>query len=597
MSISRQEKLKLAMTNARHILGKENNSDGTANSKLNTLRDVKDSEDTRKGNLIARTKVTTRPTFDLIADKVLGKQERDTQMTELSNNSTLAKIASQRMNKLRDEKQIIEIEDEKFGDEIGFMSDGRPIWTDILDTQRGYSINSQELQVRDTNFKPKWPPILRLSDHKTWKTWSVLEENQRASGACEKVIEKPGKIVNPLLILGKEGTGKSHILHATSQAMIRRQDGNVHLLSVSRLASEDSLPDGWQEAVAHASLIAIDDLHLAKGRIATDIGLLIDYSLNMGVQIITTSRLDSKEWEASRLWEVMKSATSIWVMEPSAPSMITHLRRKASGRALLFDDSMLATIVKYGESQWRAVDAAFEKIALAIESGERIVSAAHVSQILDNAPKERTRVEDFIEKQNLEDIASRVINDTLDHLYSDKSIGGIELKSELPELSDDWEVPDITIDENTQEVSVGIDGKIIPHSTNTLSVDERDKYLLEEERELTGYDQVRVEETVSSIDSITDNLFESVQENHIESAERLASLERELTELANKSRNASVDELIEIADRIGEIEYQLGNISEPPNLVTKTPIKKRKYRVTLDANALVDRRCSLSMQN
>ncbi len=576
MSISRQEKLKLAMTNARHILGKENNSDGTANSKLNTLRNVKDSEDTRKGNLIARTKVTTRPTFDLIADKVLGKQERDTPMTELSNNSTLAKIASQRMNKLRDEKQIIEIEDEKFGDEIGFMSDGRPIWTDILDTQRGYSINSQELQVRDTNFKPKWPPILRLSDHKTWKTWSVLEENQRASGACEKVIEKPGKIVNPLLILGKEGTGKSHILHATSQAMIRRQDGNVHLLSVSRLASEDSLPNGWQEAVAHASLIAIDDLHLAKGRIATDIGLLIDYSLNMGVQIITTSRLDPKEWEASRLWEVMKSATSIWVMEPSAPSMITHLRRKASGRALLFDDSMLATIVKYGESQWRGVDAAFEKIALAIESGERIVSAAHVSKILDNAPKERTRVEDFIEKQNLEDIASRVINDTLDHLYSDKSIGGIELKSELPELSDDWEVPDITIDENTQEVSVGIDGSIISHSTNTLSVDERDKYLLEEERELTGYDQVRVEETVSSIDSITDNLFESVQENHIESAEKLASLERELTELANKSRNASVDELIEIADRIGEIEYQLGNISEPPNLATKTPIKKKK---------------------
>jgi len=576
MSISRQEKLKLAMTNARHILGKEDNSNGTANSKLNTLRDVKDSEDTRKGNLIARTKVTTRPTFDLIADKVLGKQERETPMTELSSNSTLAKIASQRMNKLRDEKQIIEIEDEKFGDEIGFMSDGRPIWTDILDTQRGYSINSQELQVRDTNFKPKWPPILRLSDHKTWKTWSVLEENQRASGACEKVIEKPGKIVNPLLILGKEGTGKSHILHATSQAMMRRQDGNVHLLSVSRLASEDSLPEGWQEAVAHASLIAIDDLHLAKGRIATDIGLLIDYSLNMGVQIITTSRLDPKEWEASRLWEVMKSATSIWVMEPSAPSMITHLRRKASGRALLFDDSMLATIVKYGESQWRGVDAAFEKIALAIESGERIVSAAHVSQILDNAPKERTRVEDFIEKQNLEDLASRVINDTLDHLYSDKSIGGIELKSELPELSDDWEVPDITIDENAQEVSVGIDGKIIPHSTNTLSVDERDKYLLEEERELTGYDQVRVEETVSSIDSITDNLFESVQENHIESAERLASLERELTELANKSRNASVDELIEIADRIGEIEYQLGNISEPPNLVTKTPIKKKK---------------------
>ena len=202
MSISRQEKLNLAMSNARLILGKEESTSGNAKSKLNTLRNVKESEDTRKGNLIARTRVTTKPTFDLIADKVLGKKETETLVDDLSNsNTTLAKIASQRMNKLRDEKQILEIEEDLFGDEIGVMKDGRPIWTDILDNQRGYSINSQELEFKDVNFKPKWPPVLRISNHNTWKTWSVLEENQRASGACEKIVEKPGKIVNPLLIL------------------------------------------------------------------------------------------------------------------------------------------------------------------------------------------------------------------------------------------------------------------------------------------------------------------------------------------------------------------------------------------------------------
>ena len=114
MSITRQEKLKLAMANARNILGKQDNSDGSSNSKLNKLRDVKDSQDTRKGNLIARTKVTTRPTFDLIADNVLGKQEIEPNKIEFTNDTTLAKIASQRMNKLRDEKEIIEIEDELF---------------------------------------------------------------------------------------------------------------------------------------------------------------------------------------------------------------------------------------------------------------------------------------------------------------------------------------------------------------------------------------------------------------------------------------------------------------------------------------------------
>ena len=577
MSISRQEKLKLAMSNARLILGKEDSTSGNAKSKLNTLRNVNESEDTRKGNLIARTRVATKPTFDFIADKVLGKKETETLVDDLSNsNTTLAKIASQRMNKLRDEKQILEIEEDLFGDEIGVMKDGRPIWTDILDNQRGYSINSQELEFKDVNFKPKWPPVLRISNHNTWKTWSVLEENQRASGACEKIVEKPGKMVNPLLILAQEGCGKSHILHATAQAMIRRQDGNVHLLSVSRLASENRLPDGWQEAISHASLVAIDDLHLAKGRIATEIGLLIDYSLNMGVQIIATSRHEPKQWEASRLWEVMKSATSIWIMQPSPAALITHLRRKASGRALLLDDSMLATIVKFGNSQWRSVDAGFEKIALAIESGERIISAANISSILGNSPVEKTVVQEFIEQQSLEDVASKVINETLDHLYSDRAIGGIELKSELPELSDNWEVPNIVINEKIDEDSSVLRENITPHSTNTLTVDERDQYLLQESKELAGFDQVRVDETVSSIDNITQEMFENVQESHIENSERLAELEIELSELAERSRTAEVDELLDIADRIGEIEYQLGNIPLPPQLVAKTPIKKLK---------------------
>ena len=383
-------------------------------------------------------------------------------------------------------------------------------------------------------------------------------------------------MINPLLVLANEGCGKSHILHATAQAMIRRQDGNVHLLSVSRLAGESSLPDGWQEAISHASMVAIDDLHLARGRIATELGLLIDYSLNMGVQIVATSRLEPKHWEASRLWEVMKSATSIWVMQPSSASLITHLRRKASGRALLLDDSMLATIVKFGNSQWRSVDAGFEKIALAIESGERIISAANISSILENSPIEKTVVQEFIEQQSLEDVASKVINETLDHLYSDNAIGGIELKSQLPELSDNWEVPEININEKIDDENSTLEDNMLPHSTNTLTVDERDQYLLQDSKELTGLDQVRVDETVSSIENITQEMFENVQYSHIENSERLARLELELTQLAERSRDAEVDELLEIADRIGEIEYLLGNIPLPPKLVTKTPIKKLK---------------------
>ena len=426
--------------------------------------------------------------------------------------------------------------------------------------------------MKDLSFRPLWPPVQKLSDHNTWKSWHVVEENSRASMACEKVIEKPGITMNPLLILGESGCGKSHILSASVQAMIRRQDGNVHLLSTSSMRGWESLPEGWEDAVAHANLIAIDDLHLADERIATELGLMIDYALNLGVQIIATSRVDSNEWPARRLWEVMRSATSIWIRKPSSSSLITHLRRRASGRALLMDDAMIARIVKHGGSEWRSTDAAFEKLALAIESGERIVNANDVTSILEESPIEKTKVEKFTEREDLEEIAARVISDTLDHVYTGTDPGGVELNTPLPELSDNWEVPELTIEEKDELHEVLTSDNLIPHVTTTLSVDEKDEFLVKRDDELLGLDKVRATETTASISIITDELFDQMSKEHIEQSNQLAELENEMYNLAEMSRDASVEELILIADRIGEIEMALGVISQPPEYATLTPI-------------------------
>ena len=134
------------------------------------------------------------------------------------------------------EKQVTEeISDDLLGDSVGVLKDGRPIWAEVLDSQRGYSSNATDYGMRDLSFRPKWPPVQNMSEHNTWKSWHVVEENSRASMACEKVIAKPGITMNPLLILGESGCGKSHILSAATQAMIRRQDGNVHLLSATAM--------------------------------------------------------------------------------------------------------------------------------------------------------------------------------------------------------------------------------------------------------------------------------------------------------------------------------------------------------------------------
>ena len=265
MSTSRQEKLQLALANVRQTLGKKPPIGRPALSDLNQLRGIGEAEDTRDGNLITRTGVKTRPVFDMVADSILGETKPWNPSFDLNEGETsLAQIAAQRMSNMREKKITDEIEDDQLSDQLGVLADGRPVWAEVLDSQRGYSTNSTDYGMKDLSFKPDWPPVQYLSEHNTWKTWHVVDENSRASMACEKVISKPGTTINPLLILGESGTGKSHILSASVQAMIRRQDGNVHLLSTSSMRGWESLPKGWQDAVAHANLIAIDDLHLAE---------------------------------------------------------------------------------------------------------------------------------------------------------------------------------------------------------------------------------------------------------------------------------------------------------------------------------------------
>jgi chromosomal replication initiation ATPase DnaA len=573
VSISHQKKLQLALSNARQVLGKKSPVGKPALSKLNRLRGIESVVDSREGNLISRIGVNTRPVFDMVADNVLGQTKPWRPSIDLADGEgNLAQIAAKRLNMMREQQVTEEIKEELLGDSIGVLKDGRPIWAEVLDSQRGYAINSTDYKLKDLSFRPKWPPVQNMSEHNTWKSWHVVEENSRASMACEKVVNKPATTINPLLILGESGCGKSHILSASIQAMIRRQDGNVHLLSTSAMKGWDSLPEGWEEAVAHANLLAIDDLHLAEGELGTELGLMIDYALNLGVQVIATSRTGTNEWQTMRLGEVMRSATSIWISQPSASSLITHLRREASGRALLLDDSMLARIVKHGDGDWRSTDAAFEKVALAIESGEEIISGEDVTNLLQEVPSVKTEQEKFTEREDLEDIASRVIGETLDHVYTGTDIGGVELHAPLPTISDNWEVPELTFEEKDRLHQVLTSDNLIPHTTTTLTLDEREEFLVHSDSQIDGLDKVRAHETTASINNLTEKMFEQMNKDHIDNSNQLAELESEMILLAEKSRDANVEELIQIADRVGEIELLLGNISEIPSYTNLTPI-------------------------
>ena len=107
MRLTHREKLLLALANARESLGREVATKRPALSKLNTLRGVNDAEDTREGNLLSRTGVKTRPTFDIIANQVLGETSEWTSSVDIDEgDSSFSQIAAKRIGEMRENFEI-----------------------------------------------------------------------------------------------------------------------------------------------------------------------------------------------------------------------------------------------------------------------------------------------------------------------------------------------------------------------------------------------------------------------------------------------------------------------------------------------------------
>jgi chromosomal replication initiation ATPase DnaA len=302
MTSVRRQRLKRALAEARTSLDKVEHS-GEVLSPLNSLRGVKSKSPRREGNLLSRTRPRTRPSFDLIADAVLGTEDKYVSRFNSENKDDFSGIVNEGMARLRSNQEESTIENKS--ERIGLEVDGRPIWSALLDSNRGYD---QEVitthQRRESDELPAWPPILKLSTHNTFQSWNTVPENLQATNAIEKIIDKPATNLNPLLLMGESGVGRSHLLSAAAQAMLYRDHGHVVLIHVSTLLDENILAKGWREIIPQCCLLAFDDLHLAPSAIANELGMMIDFALNMGVQVLATTKSDPSTWEINRLWEV-----------------------------------------------------------------------------------------------------------------------------------------------------------------------------------------------------------------------------------------------------------------------------------------------------
>jgi chromosomal replication initiator protein len=96
--------------------------------------------------------------------------------------------------------------------------------------------------------------------------------NEVALSAARAVIDKPGKKYNPLVLVGRSGLGKTHLLNAIGLELARRRGAVVACLSTQAFVDEliaaidGDRVDWWRARYRRATALLLDDIQLLAGK-------------------------------------------------------------------------------------------------------------------------------------------------------------------------------------------------------------------------------------------------------------------------------------------------------------------------------------------
>ena len=119
--------------------------------------------------------------------------------------------------------------------------------------------------------------MLTLFDrNQTFETYAVGKSNEFAVTACHEIIEKLGKLFNPLFIYGNTGTGKTHLLNATGISIQERfPNKNILFMTADQLTKDivDSIRNDavqtFRERMDIIDVLIVDDIQSISGKTAT----------------------------------------------------------------------------------------------------------------------------------------------------------------------------------------------------------------------------------------------------------------------------------------------------------------------------------------
>jgi chromosomal replication initiator protein len=246
----------------------------------------------------------------------------------------------------------------------------------VLQKQCNVSIilkNSNDTQEKNTNFSNINYSKTYLNPNYSFDTFVVGDNNRFAHAAALAVAESPATAYNPLFIYGGVGLGKTHLLHAIGNEVLRNNNNFKILYVTSEKFTNDFINslkdnnmDNFRNRYRNIDVLLIDDIQFIAGkdRLQEEFFHTFNTLRESGKQIVLSS--DKPPRDIPLLEDRLKSRFEWGILADVAMAdyevRLAILRKKADEKHAIIDDDILKNIAAKIDSNIRELEGVFNKI-------------------------------------------------------------------------------------------------------------------------------------------------------------------------------------------------------------------------------------------
>ncbi len=217
--------------------------------------------------------------------------------------------------------------------------------------------------IAHTRFLPKY----------TFDSFVVGSNNRLAHAAALAVAQSPGTKYNPLFIYGGVGLGKTHLMHAIGQHVLKeRPYANVAYVTSEQFTNDfiDAIRNEtniqFRKNYRNVDVLLIDDIQFLSGKEGTQEEFFHTFNelFNAQKQIVITSDKPPKDIPnlEQRLKTRFEWGLTCDISPPNYETRVAILKKKAIDEDIEVSDEVIDYIAEYLGTNIRELEGALDKV-------------------------------------------------------------------------------------------------------------------------------------------------------------------------------------------------------------------------------------------